>query len=329
MKQESQRRVRSAVVPERSVVSSTVVQKAGRTDHRAIAAGQAAFGDLVPARMVGVGLQQFLEAVGIEVPSHLAPGSRDDPFGGGELLRGREPVRQALDQISARGAAHLDHEKMTGVVDNLGEGQVETRFDLRSGIHRNAEAGAACLTAIDRDEKGVVAARLIRFVAILAREKYAILDGDRAKFAGANADKGEGLGHFPIFDDREAIAVAMGLPKPLDRRMEKSLPGMRPHGVAEQRSVGTRFDAVSPGLLSIGPSDGEIVEMRDRLVNDGAVANGRADDAITPAPQPYRSFAAEHPARSRAWHRAHPTPPGPLQPPLRRWSFATLQNTSH
>jgi hypothetical protein len=50
---------------------------------------------------------------------------------------------------------------MSVLLDELGQGQVETGLDLRPGIHRDAEAGAARLTAIDRDNKGAVAANFV------------------------------------------------------------------------------------------------------------------------------------------------------------------------
>src|SRR5579862_4539475 len=46
--------------------------EAGRADHGAIAAGKAALGDVDPARMVRVRLQQVLDAVGVERSAHLA-----------------------------------------------------------------------------------------------------------------------------------------------------------------------------------------------------------------------------------------------------------------
>src|SRR5271167_4271322 len=145
---------------------------------------------------------------------------------------------------------------MMVIFDKLRQGEVEIGLNLWPRIHRDAEAGAARLTAIDRDDKGVVAAHLIGLVEVLAREKDPVMDGDRAQLAGAYADKGERLCRFFVFDHRETIALATGLPEPLDRGMQKSFPGMGPHGIAEQRRVGTPLDPVPPGILAIGPSDG-------------------------------------------------------------------------
>jgi len=58
---------------------------------------------------------------------------------------------------------------MSVLLDELGQGQVETGLDLRPGIHRGAKAGAARLTAIDCDDEGAVAPNLVGLVEVLAR----------------------------------------------------------------------------------------------------------------------------------------------------------------
>ena len=55
----------------------------------------------------------------------------------------------------------------------------------------------------------------------------------RAQFTGPHTDKGERRCGLVVFDDREAIALATGLPEPLDWRMQKAFPGVGPHGIAE------------------------------------------------------------------------------------------------
>jgi hypothetical protein len=176
-----------------------------------------------------------------------------------------------------------DHPRweVSALINELCQRQVKTALDLRPRIHRNAEAGAARLAAIDRDDKGVVAANLIAFAEVLAGEKDPILNGYCAQFAGAHADEGKLLNCLLVFDNPEAIAVAPGLPEPLDRRVQVSLPGMWSDSVAEQRRIGASLDSVSSGVLSIGPSDRQIVEMRNGVVDDGAVAHTRAHDPVS------------------------------------------------
>jgi hypothetical protein len=92
---------------------------------------------------------------------------------------------------------------MLTLVEELRQGEVEACLDLRPGIHRSAKAGAARLTA-ERSSQ--------------ARTP--------TKARGAAAC-------LVVFDDREAIALATGLPEPLDWRMQKAFPGVGPHGIAE------------------------------------------------------------------------------------------------
>ena len=62
--------------------------------------------------------------------------------------------------------------------------------------------------------------------------------------------------------------------------MEKALPRVRPYGIAEQRRIGAPLHPVSSGVLKIGPSHGEVFETRDSFVDDGAIADGRANDPV-------------------------------------------------
>ena len=83
-----------------------------------------------------------------------------------------------------------------------------------------------------------------------------------------------------VFDDRKAVALAPGPPESLDWGVQKALPGMRAHGIAKQRRVTALFDPVAPCVLPIGPSDGEIFETRDSIINNGAVAHRRANHLV-------------------------------------------------
>ena len=55
---------------------------------------------------------------------------------------------------------------------------------------------------------------------------------------------------------------------------------MGAHGIAEQRRVGAPLNPVAPCVLPIGPSDGEIFETRDSVVNNGAVAHRRTNHLV-------------------------------------------------
>jgi hypothetical protein len=105
-----------------------------------------------------------------------------------------------------------------------------------------------------------------------------VLDRDRAQLAGPHANKRERLRRGLILNDRETVTFAAGLPQPMDRRMEKPLPGMRPDGIAEERVIGAPLEPVSSAVLLIGPSDGQLIEMRDGIIDDRSVAHGRTND---------------------------------------------------
>ena len=75
-------------------------------------------------------------------------------------------------------------------------------------------------------------------------------------------------------------SIAARLPQPLDWRMQKLFPGMRPDCVAKHRGVVAALEAVFAGLLAIGPADRQLIEIGHGVVEDSPVANGRRDHAI-------------------------------------------------
>ena len=84
-----------------------------------------------------------------------------------------------------------------------------------------------------------------------------------------------------VFDDRKAVALAPGPPESLDWGVQKALPGMGAHGIAEQRRVGAPLNPVAPGILPIRPSDGKIIKLRKGVIDDGAVAHSRPDNPVS------------------------------------------------
>jgi hypothetical protein len=45
---------------------------------------------------------------------------------------------------------------------------------------------------------------------------------------------------------------------------------MQPHGVAKELPIGPPFEAIGFTILPVGPTDGEIAEILDLVVRDGA-----------------------------------------------------------
>src|SRR5271165_218940 len=164
--------------------------EAGRADHRAVRAGQAALGDLIPALVVEVRLQQLLQPVGLQRAPHLGLRPRHRGSGGADVGVRRGALRQGVQQLGAGLAAGLDQELVPAVVDQFGQREVKARLRLGPRLHRDAEARAARLAAVDGDEEGVAATACVGFVVEWALAEHAVLDGDGIELAGAHAEEG-------------------------------------------------------------------------------------------------------------------------------------------
>ena len=169
--------------------------EAGGAHHRAVGAGQAPRGHVVPPRAVHVGVEDLLDPVGLEPAPH--PGARllGDPCRG--LLVGRRGrgCTDRVEQVGAPVAAHLDEEPVPAV-EQLGQAQVERRatagLGSRPGAHRDAEAGAAGVGARDGDDEGVRAAPGVVRVHGAASGEHRVVDAERAQVAGPHAEERDG-----------------------------------------------------------------------------------------------------------------------------------------
>ena len=85
-------------------------------------------------------------------------------------------VRDLGQHLAAPLAADLGQEDVAVVVEQLGQRDVEAGVGLRAGVHRDAEAGAAGLAAIDGDDEGAVAPGLVVRVDIGPAEEDPVLD---------------------------------------------------------------------------------------------------------------------------------------------------------
>ena len=105
VKQESQRRERSALLAGEVARVLDRRAEAGRADHRAVAAGEAALGDVVPARMLEIGEEQVVDAVGVASSRPmLAAVVRDDRLGGGDVGVAPRVALRELGEDRARRA---------------------------------------------------------------------------------------------------------------------------------------------------------------------------------------------------------------------------------
>ena len=187
---------REARVPQPGVLGLAAGQVGGvldgaaearRADQRAVAAAQAAVGDLVPARVLGVGLQQVADVGDVERAAHRRARSLGGGVGRVPLVALGVAVLERREHVGPTLAADLHHEAVAVVVEELGQRQVEAGGDPRAGVHRHAEARPAGAPAVDRHEEGVPPAGLVVGVDVPVAHEDAVLDRHRVQVARAHA----------------------------------------------------------------------------------------------------------------------------------------------
>ena len=130
MKQESQRRTRSAVWPVEIAVVLDGGAEAGRADHGAVGAGEAARGDVVPALVGRIALQQLLKPVGVQLAPHLARRCASTTASAASLVCPARPApRGSVGQHRGAGrAADLDQKSVSCRCQQFGQRQIEAGF---------------------------------------------------------------------------------------------------------------------------------------------------------------------------------------------------------
>ena len=182
---------RSASPPVRSVTSSTVVQKQVGQTIVQLPQRQAAVGDLVPARVLAVAAAAARAMpVGVERAAHLRrPRAR---------RRARPPRGRAARRVACGSSASTSaprslptstRKRWPSSSSSSVSARSKPAADLRPGVHRDAEAGAAGLAAVDRDEERVAPAGLVVGVDVSAADEDAVLDRDGVQVAAAHADE--------------------------------------------------------------------------------------------------------------------------------------------
>src|SRR6516164_1116376 len=258
--------------------------EAGGAHHRAVGAGQTAPGDVVPARMIVVAIEQILDAGGVHRPAHLARRTGHRLLRRYQIFRSRLPARHLYQDLGAAFRPDLDQKLVAAAFQGFGQRQVEPERGLGPRLHRHAEAGPSRLSAVDRDNDRSFSSGLISGVHMLPVEEHPILDRDGVQLAGANADERKLGWLLAILRDlKPAIARAVGLPQPRGGRKQKLLPRVGTHSVAKQGPVGPGLEAVGPPILLVGPPRGEIGGRPDLVVNDRAIPHGGAHQPVVSA----------------------------------------------
>src|SRR5271166_2713852 len=112
--------------------------KAGRAHHRAVAAGQAAAGDLVPLRRLAGTNQQLPQIRVRHLAAHPMRGGLDIVTRTSDFVPIGDPVRHRRKDVGAFGSADLDEVRRRVTPDALRQGQVVARSGRGAGAHRCA-----------------------------------------------------------------------------------------------------------------------------------------------------------------------------------------------
>ena len=185
----SQTRSRSAVSPVRSVVSSTPAE-AGRADERAVAAGEAALGDLVPARCSRFGEQvagcRWCRASGPCFAPRARRAASRRPRSAASASAGaaaRPGPRRRARCRPRRGSGA----RRRGSRSARGRSRPRAFGPVPIEAQKQVPAGSKQLTATTN----ALAARRVVAVGVAAAEEHAVLDRDRVQLARAHAEERE------------------------------------------------------------------------------------------------------------------------------------------
>ena len=207
VKQESQRRLRSAASPARSFSSSTAVQK--QVGHTIVQLPQVRQRSATSSQRGCSRLASSSSRTSSErMCRPMLPSALRDGIG---RLRRASAVSAggAARSASRRGAALAAdlHQEFMPLAEQFGQRKVEAGLGLRAGVHRRAEAGAARLAAVHRDDERALAPRLVVRIDIRPLQEHAVLDGDGVQFAGAHGEEGVALRRLRRCGDRHAVSA--------------------------------------------------------------------------------------------------------------------------
>ena len=246
-----------------------------------------------------IGLQQLLEAVGLQLASHRILRARYDRFSDQKIGTGCGAMGQSVEQLAAGFASHLDKEFVARSVDQLGQRKVETSIGLRSRPHRSTETGASGLPAVDGDDKGVLPPNPVSLIAIRAIQEDTVLDGDGVEFASAHADESKSRGFRPARRNGNAIVALARGPQRLDRRVQELLPGVGTDGKAEKRIVLATLQMIAPGVLTVGPACRQVPSLRDLVIDYRPVTHSGTQHPIVAGNESLNEFLERLPGNHR------------------------------
>lgn len=253
---------------------------ASRAHHGAVATGKAAFADFGPARVLQITKQQVMKIGARDLSAHAGASVGEDGLLRRDLRGIGRCARHGGEDSTAGGGAAVHQKHRRTLVRQLGERQIEAGGDLRSGVHRVAEAGTAGnRTIYGNDEYLRTACTIIRITGSGA-EQCPIHQRDGVQFARACSDESHALARWRLRLDLHGITAHPGAPQALLRWVQKRFPRLCTHSVAEERIVTATLQSVVTAVLHVRPAARQVGTGLDVIVNDDIVAHDRAEQAV-------------------------------------------------
>ncbi len=244
--------------------------EAGRADHRAVPACQAARRDVIPARVLEVALEEVADVGRVHLAAHLCDRVRVRRVRRLELGACGRRARHVAQDVLAALTPGLRDEVVLRAVEHLGERDVEARLRPRTGAHRAAEARRRCLPALHGDDECVLAAL-----------QHAVEDAHRMQVARPRPDERVAHRRARLGEVRQlAVGAAARAPQRLIRGQLEALPRVRADVVAEQGVVVASHQPVVPALLLVRPSRRQIGAGAQLVVDDRPLTHARSDDRV-------------------------------------------------
>ncbi len=213
-------------------------------------------------------------------------------------------------------AARADEEAVTGLVQDLGQREVEPGVRRLAPAHRDAQARDTRFGALGGDQEGSRPPFLVAPVPVPAADQDPVLDRDRPQNAGAYAQ--EGVRRLPevLLGDRQAaVRCPLGAPELLALWVQQRLPRLWAGRVGGLGTVGTRHEAFAAGLDLRAPSEGQVVGQRCLVEDDGTVPDRGADDRVSARTQEPDQGTQPAPVQAVRGAARHRRPPHPVRSP--------------
>src|SRR5579875_3636156 len=186
--------------------------------------------------------------------THVRRGGGDDGIGFRDVLLRRGPMREIRENRTPRFATGFDNKPMVFVSAEFRQSKIIDPRRLWPRLHGDAKTGGTGNRTIDGDDEKGFAPCPVMPVNLRAMCQDAVLNGDGMQIAPPHADESESLIRERRGGNAQSLLGTLGRPEKLGWRVEKFLPGMRAHSIAENGIVVAWNQPVMPAVLFIGPT---------------------------------------------------------------------------